>query len=162
MTVSLASPSEFAIKRMKRIEQSNRARARDMGCEAVPVDFVEICAAQGWLCSLCGGLMDPELTPPDRQSVSLQHSPSLSCGGHHTPGHVEGAHLGCNLDDGRAVATKTAAKIKRQAGITGPQRDGKPSKGQIQSAGFQTNRDSEFKQTMDGRIVRRDAGGMKR
>ena len=156
MTKTVTPLSDFAVKRLTRIERANRGRARNMGCDAIAVDFIAALDQQGWLCSICSDAMDPELTPENTQAISLEHNPALSCGGSHTPGHVFGAHLACNLAKGRTEDTTRAAKVKRQAGLTGQQKrraEGKTAK--IQSAGFQTNRGGPFKATIGGKVTRR-------
>jgi hypothetical protein len=148
--------SSFAAKRLSAIERSNRHRARKAGCEAETVDFIAVLKAQGWICGLCGLPMDPALKPPDRKSISLGHEPALSCGGAHIASKIEGQHLGCNLDKGRAQDTGLAAKIKRQRRETGPQSEHRMAKKRkLQSGRFLTNRDCKFRQKVRGKAEKR-------
>lgn len=155
--------SPAARKRFAAIERNNRARARRMGQDAEEVDFLAILHAQNWRCSICGDPMDPEaLHTETRLAISLQHSPALSAGGHHIADHVSGAHYACNIDEGRKHDTPRAAKVKRQAGVTGQRAKRERAKAAgthrpIRSGGFQTNRSGPYKKTLDGRIERRDA-----
>ncbi len=162
-----AFPSPAAVKRLKRIEQANRARARRMGCKAVPVDFVHKCHQQGWVCAITGVALDPELPPSDTLSISLDHHNPLSNGGAHDWDNVRATTLGANLAKAKAEDTPRAAKRKRQAKKLGLDSDvARAAKAKtrqklqgrrLQSRGFQTNRDSAFKKTLNGKTVRRDA-----
>jgi hypothetical protein len=112
------------IKRIKAIEQRNRARARAMGADFEPVDFHAVCERDNWRCAICGEPIDPDapVTAPLRDSValSLEHFPALASGGSHTFDGIAPAHLSCNLRKG-AADTARAAKTKRQAGEKGQQ-----------------------------------------
>lgn len=148
--------SDAARKRLNRLERNNRRRAAQKGQPAEPVDFIARLEATGWICSICGEVLDPELPPSDEQSISLEHDIALETGGGHTPSNVFGAHLLCNVEKGQKVDAKRAAKIKRQRREKGPQSPHR-KKRKIQSPGFQTNKSGPYKQTLDGRVVRRDS-----
>jgi|GEM_PF-4731998 len=180
MTLTL---SPFAQKRLKRIEQANRARARRMGCNAVPVDFIAVLEAQAWACAITGDPLDPDLAPPHGDSISLEHRNPLSNGGAHDAGNVCGVKLAENLKKGRTQDTPRAAKAKRQAAkfarpVIGrswddeeddldeaparPRRfDDKPAKlktrqkRKIRGGGFQTNKDGLWKAKIGGGVERR-------
>lgn len=107
-------------RRLCRLETNNRRRARAMKCVIVqPVNFILILERQSYRCCLCNEMMDPTLPGTHPHSISIEHPIALSCGGHHKPGNVYGAHLVCNLDKGSGEDTSRAAKIKRQAALTG-------------------------------------------
>lgn len=180
MTLTL---SPFAEKRLKRIEQANRARARRMGCKAEPVDFIAVLEAQDWACAITGDPLDPDLAPPHGDSISLEHRNPLSNGGAHDVGNVCGVKLDENLKKGRTQDKPRADKRKRQAKKFGkpvigrswddedvdrddeparPRRfDDKPAKlktrqkRKIRSAGFQTNKDGSWKAKIGGGVERR-------
>ena len=158
MTLTL---SPFAQKRLKRIEQANRARARRMGCNAVPVDFIAVLEAQAWACAITGDPLDPDLAPPNGDSISLEHRNPLSNGGAHDAGNVCGVKLAENLKKGRTQDTPRAAKAKRQAAKFGQPHDDKPAKlktrqkRKIRGGGFQTNKDGPWKAKIGGGVERR-------
>lgn len=156
--------SERTTKRLKAAEYRNRIRARNMGAEYEPVDFIGLCHDQGWRCGLCGAPMEPELVvmlPLETSwAVSVEHRPSLGAGGSHTHKGVIGAHLRCNLERNRKEDTTRAAKTKRQSGEKGQRARRNKAKAAgthkaIQSRGFQANRNSEFKAKIGGKVEKR-------
>jgi hypothetical protein len=153
--------SEWARVRLKRLQSSNRARARKRGIENVAVPFYWRLVETGFMCRICGGKMDPELKGPDPLCISYEHDPALGSGGRHIPEHSFGAHLGCNVRKGNETDSTVAAKVNRVAGITGQKarRDRERAAGrhqEIQHGGFQTNRSGKYKKKIGKGAVRRD------
>jgi len=162
--------SPAAIKRLKRLEQRNRARARKAGVPVAPVDFIAVLQAQNWACCICGEVMDPELITEagkthESRAISLEHPIGIGIGGGHVPGNVYGAHCCCNLKKGSESDTGNAAWCVRmqkkhapiEKDLTAP--DERPAKGKsrLQSRGF----DRSFKRTIaspnrPGKTVRRE------
>lgn len=64
------------------------------------IDPWEVYSASGWLCQLCGALVDPSLQHPDPMSASLDHRRPLAAGGRHRRDNVQLAHLLCNMRKG--------------------------------------------------------------
>ena len=162
--------SPDAIKRLKRMEQRNRARARKAGVPVAPVDFIAVLQAQNWACCICGEVMDPELIVEGKVhesfAISLEHEISIGVGGGHVPGNVKGAHCRCNLKKGSDSDTTNAAWCVRMADkhapvqkvLTAP--DDKPAKAvpRLQSRGFDTTHTRKLPTKSDprGRTVRRE------
>lgn len=161
--------SKAVIKRLKAMEQRNRARARKAGVPVAPVDFIAVLQAQNWACCICGEVMDPELIVEGKTheslAISLEHEVPIGVGGGHVPGNVKGAHCCCNLKKGNERDTGNAAWCVRMAKkhrpvekvLTAP--EGKPAKAksQIPNRGF----DRTFKRTIaspnrPGKTVRRE------
>lgn len=63
-------------------------------------DPYEVFDADGWVCQLCGGPVDPDLRAPDQYSVSLDHIVPMEHGGDHVRENVQTAHLTCNVAKG--------------------------------------------------------------
>lgn len=51
----------------------------------------------GWFCSICSDVIDPNLSHPDPLSKSLDHVIPLSRGGSHTRANAAVVHLICNI-----------------------------------------------------------------
>lgn len=164
-TVPTVGVSLNALARLQRAERRNRKRARDKGAQAEPVNIIAVLNGQGWLCVICNAGMDPELDGCDPDGITIEHSPALGCGGHHKAGQVFGAHRACNTQKGRKTDTSKAAKIKRQAGMTGQSARRErakaagtyrgipsPKDGMGKGRGF----DKTFTKRFDGSVVRRD------
>lgn len=165
-----APVSDAAIKRLKRMEQRNRARARKAGVPVAPVDFIAVLQAQNWACCLCGEVMDPELIVEGKVheslAISLEHEIPLGVGGGHVPRNVKGAHCRCNLKKGSARDTTNAAWCVRmaekhavhQAAMARLDED-KPAKGKsrLQSRGFSTTHKRTIASpNRPGKTVRRE------
>jgi 5-methylcytosine-specific restriction endonuclease McrA len=56
----------------------------------------EIFERDGWVCGLCGGLVDGTLKYPDQMRASLDRILPLARGGHHTRHNTRCAHALCN------------------------------------------------------------------
>lgn len=65
----------------------------------------EIFDRDKWMCWICGGSIDSNLTYPDPFYVSLDHMVPLSQGGEHTRANARTAHLRCNIQRGRKFLT---------------------------------------------------------
>lgn len=63
----------------------------------------------GWVCGICGGLVDKTLRHPDKMSASLDHIIPLSHGGTHTLGNVQCSHLTCNVAKGNRTRRRKVA-----------------------------------------------------
>lgn len=66
---------------------------------------IEIYERDEWMCWICGGEIDSNLTYPDPFYVSLDHAVPLSQGGEHTRANARTAHLRCNIQRGRKFLT---------------------------------------------------------
>lgn len=58
----------------------------------------------GWICQVCGLLVDPALRHPNRMAASLDHRVPLARGGTHTFANCQLAHFSCNARKGARVA----------------------------------------------------------
>ena len=85
MTALTLDLSPAATKRLKAMEQRNRARARKAGVPVAPVDFIAVLKAQNWACCICGEAMDPELIVEGKvhesRAISLEHEIPIGVGG---------------------------------------------------------------------------------
>lgn len=162
--------SVTATKRLKRLEQNNRARARKAGVPVAPVDFIAVLHAQNWACCICGEFMDPELivSGPVHASlaISLEHEIPIGVGGGHVPGNVKGAHCRCNLKKGNESDTGKAAWCVRMAEkhapvereLTAPDETAAKAKSRIQNRGFSKTHTRKLPTKSDprGKTVRRE------
>ncbi len=60
----------------------------------------EVFERDGWVCGICGQLIDPVLKWPEPRSASLDHVLPLAAGGEHTRANTQAAHLICNIRKG--------------------------------------------------------------
>lgn len=74
----------------------------------------EIGERDGWLCHVCGDLVDQSLRRPDLESPSIDHVIPGWRGGPDRKDNVKIAHLGCNLD--RNVSENPAYCARARAG----------------------------------------------
>ncbi|MGB3707611.1 HNH endonuclease [Gordonia sp. (in: high G+C Gram-positive bacteria)] len=79
---------------------SVRRRAAQYGVKFEPIDRVQVFQRDGWICSLCGDPVDPELAYPDPRSASIDHTIPISRGGDHVLANVTCSHLDCNIRKG--------------------------------------------------------------
>src|SRR5690606_37466532 len=61
------------------------------------VDFLGVCIAQKWCCSICGGPMSPLVRGEERDAVSIEQSPMMSELREHSSKNVKAAHHRCNI-----------------------------------------------------------------
>ena len=170
MTALTLDLSPAATKRLKAMEQRNRARARKAGVPVAPVDFIAVLEAQNWACCICGEAMDPELIVEGKvhesRAISLEHEIPIGVGGGHVPGNVYGAHCRCNLKKGNERDTGDAAWCVRMQKKHGPVEKilvaagetPAKAKRRIESRGFQNGRNGPFKTPLGGKTVRRKGG----
>jgi hypothetical protein len=59
-------------------------------------DRLTVFERDGWTCYLCGRLTDPDVSPFDPTSPTVDHIRPLSKGGEHTLANAGTACLGCN------------------------------------------------------------------
>lgn len=83
-------------------------RAEYWGVEYEPISAAEVYAEDGFVCQLCGGLVDVTRFHPDPLSPSLDHVVPMSKGGPHLRSNVQTAHLGCNISKGNRVEVGAA------------------------------------------------------
>ena len=88
-------------ERRKSNYQKRRALKLQLPADDIrPLDVYE---RDGWVCNICSGPVDRDLSWPDPLSPSLDHVLPLSLGGHHTMENVALAHLSCNVRKGNRV-----------------------------------------------------------
>lgn len=114
------------IKRLRKLEQQNRSRARNMRNKfghpkrINRVDFVEICVKADFKCCLCREPIDYWiLDGMDPKCLSLEHNIAMSGGGNHVKRNISPAHRECNMLKNERHDKGRAAKTKRMAGETG-------------------------------------------
>lgn len=73
-----------------------RRRARKLAAFVEDFDRAAVFERDGWVCQLCGGVVDPNVRWPDPLSASVDHIVPLSRGGAHGLDNVQLAHMGCN------------------------------------------------------------------
>lgn len=137
-------------KRLLRYDTAHKMRAKKHGVHFETVCIRSVCDRDGWRCRICGDSVDTDKRHPDPLSLSIDHNHPLAAGGGHTFDNCRLTHLKCNMHKARKRDMKLAAKVKRQAGLSGQQarrRAGKTAK--IQSPGFRGWR------RFNGEIVRR-------
>lgn len=83
-------------------------RAEYWGVEYESINAAEVYASDGFVCQLCGGLVDVTRFHPDPLSPSLDHVVPMSKGGPHLRSNVQTAHLGCNISKGNRVEVGAA------------------------------------------------------
>lgn len=90
MPVRQRYPAQFAAK---------DARRRMRVAEATVEEFDprEVFERDGWICGVCGDLVDPSLKYPDPRSKSLDHVVPIARGGTHSSENAQLAHLRCNI-----------------------------------------------------------------
>lgn len=66
-------------------------------------DAVEIYERDGWICQICGDVIDPTVKYPNVRSASLDHVLPISKGGQHLKSNVQTAHFSCNAGKGNRV-----------------------------------------------------------
>jgi 5-methylcytosine-specific restriction endonuclease McrA len=71
-----------------------------LGAQSEPYTRDSIAERDGYLCGLCRGDVDMDLSYPDPMSPSVDHVIPLSTGGNDTVANVQLAHLRCNLSKG--------------------------------------------------------------
>lgn len=86
-------------ERMHAYDSERRARVK--GAPIVEkVDRAVVAERDGWICQLCGKVVDPTLAYPDPMSKSLDHrvalKPRKGPGGDHSYANCQLAHLRCN------------------------------------------------------------------
>jgi hypothetical protein len=82
----------------QRVHREGRRRRRLARKHVLAERFTdrEIFERDGWVCGLCGGLVDGALKYPDQMRASLDHVLPLARGGHHTRRNTRCAHALCN------------------------------------------------------------------
>lgn len=83
-------------------------RARRLGVPWENFTREEVFERDGWVCSLCGDPIDPELAHPHPRSASLDHVVPMARGGGHVKANTAAAHLVCNLSKGARVDASLA------------------------------------------------------
>lgn len=78
-------------------------RARKRGVDAEKVVSLRVFERDGWLCGICGELVDSAVKWPDSMSPSLDHIVPLSRGGAHTYENTRLAHVSCNVSKSNAL-----------------------------------------------------------
>lgn len=72
-------------------------RARLAGATVIELfDRLPIFERDDWACYLCGQQTNPDASPFDLDSPTVDHVTPLSKGGEHSPGNARTACLGCN------------------------------------------------------------------
>lgn len=84
------------MKRAKNRENRRRRRVIRRSVLAERFTDREIFDRDGWLCGLCGLLVDRALLHPDLMAASLDHIIPVVRGGHHTRRNVRCTHALCN------------------------------------------------------------------
>lgn len=69
----------------------------------------DIYERDGWVCRICGELVNAGVSWPDPLSPSLDHIVPISLGGEHSLANVQLAHLGCNSRKGNKVDARASA-----------------------------------------------------
>lgn len=77
-----------------------RRRALERGATVEKFARAEIFERDGWICHLCGGLIDRDARPRSSKAPSLDHVIPLSLGGEHSRANTKAAHFGCNARKG--------------------------------------------------------------
>lgn len=80
--------------------RASRYRALRRGTATEPVNVATIYERDRWRCGLCSKRIDQALSYPHPMSRSIDHIVPLSCGGTHTAGNLQAAHLRCNVAKG--------------------------------------------------------------
>jgi 5-methylcytosine-specific restriction endonuclease McrA len=88
-------PEYWAARKALKIR---RKRAQE-GTEVERVSLLRVAERDGWVCSLCGGVVK-RTSDDTRETWSMDHVVPLSKGGHHTYENVRLAHRGCNSAKG--------------------------------------------------------------
>lgn len=86
--------------RRRAAHHEREALKRGSDCESFSPR--EVFERDGWMCGICGDLVDPDLKWPDTASASLDHIVPLSKGGPHSRGNTRCSHLHCNTSRGNA------------------------------------------------------------
>ena len=81
--------------KVKDYHHQRRARIRGTTFEKINAD--QVYERDGWICKICGEIVNQDLEYPDPLSKTLDHIIPLSKGGSHTVENVQLAHLNCNL-----------------------------------------------------------------
>lgn len=74
-------------------KNNDRARARQHGVAYEPINRLEVYERDGWICGICGDLVE-------KDEASLDHVVPMSRGGAHLYSNVQCAHLLCNIRKG--------------------------------------------------------------
>lgn len=82
-----------------------KSRRRQPRITVEPYTDRQIYERDGWLCHLCGKVIDRELRSPHPMSASIDHLTPLALGGADAPSNVAAAHRSCNRAKGAAVLT---------------------------------------------------------
>ena len=93
--MTVGEPNPAWDERRRANYELRRARKKTNG----PVEKfmnTDVFTRDGWICGICGELVDKNLVWPDPMSASLDHIIPLSRGGPHTLNNVQLAHLSCN------------------------------------------------------------------
>jgi predicted nucleic acid-binding Zn ribbon protein len=97
--------------RTSRSTAGHRRRERVAQTSTDRIDPLEVFAADGWTCQLCGKSIDQALRHPHPMSASLDHVVPLAAWGTHTRDNVQASHLTCNIRKGaRVLAEPTGSK----------------------------------------------------
>ncbi|NEB92435.1 HNH endonuclease [Streptomyces bauhiniae] len=70
-----------------------------------PFDRLTVFERDSWTCYLCGHLTNPDASPFDPSSPTVDHIHPLSKGGHHTLANAGTACLGCNSSKQASIIT---------------------------------------------------------
>ena len=80
-----------------RINKRTRRALKKCNGQVDRINPLDVYERDNWYCGICGGTVDKRLEYPHPHSASLDHIVPLSCGGEHTLGNVQLAHLQCNV-----------------------------------------------------------------
>lgn len=84
-------------------DKSQRYRARKIARHVEDVSSQAVLERDGWVCRLCGFLIDRSLSYPDPMSQSVDHRIPLIAGGEHSMANCQAAHLICNIRKGASI-----------------------------------------------------------
>ena len=90
-------------RRMRGYLHERRARQRGVASERFVA--ADVFVRDGWLCGVCGGVVDPSTSHPHPESASLDHIVPLARGGAHAADNAQCAHLVCNIRKGARLTT---------------------------------------------------------
>lgn len=67
------------------------------------INHTEVFDAHGWICHLCGMVIDKNAAKNDWMRVTLDHIIPISRGGEHVWSNVAPAHFRCNMLKGNSL-----------------------------------------------------------
>lgn len=96
---SAAGPVRMIARRRRAARRRDRVRAVG-GRSNHKGRWKRICAADGWICWICGGPIDADLRAPHRLCGTVDHVLSIAAGGSDGDDNVRAAHMRCNAKRG--------------------------------------------------------------